>query len=221
MAAPAKHSRCSLPWTKGIFSFHLSWPWTWSSYSHPSCQLYLISLPSIVCFNLLNHFLPELFPWYVALPPRESNQDLQRGQAGLAQRDDWCDFIDNKGLRSGYVHFLAFQIMYVQLHYCSHFIIWFPFLWPCISLSLFLFFVNFAVVVVHWGVIALQYCVGLCHIHQHESATGIHMSPASLLKPFLFPAYPILSHPIGCHSALDWTPCVTQQIPSCYLFYIC
>ena len=71
-----------------------------------------------------------------------------------------------------------------------------------LSLSFF-FFVNFAVVVVHWGVIALQYCVGLCHIHQHESATGIHMSPASLLKPFLFPAYPILSHPIGCHSALD------------------
>ena len=30
---------------------------------------------------------------YITL--RESNQDLQRGQAGLAQRDYWCDFIDN------------------------------------------------------------------------------------------------------------------------------
>lgn len=33
------------------------------------------------------------------------------------------EIIDNKGLRHGYVDFLAFQIMYVKLHYQSHFII--------------------------------------------------------------------------------------------------
>ena len=37
MAAPAKHSRCSLPWTKGSPHCRPSWSWTWSSSSQPSC----------------------------------------------------------------------------------------------------------------------------------------------------------------------------------------
>ena len=37
MAAPAKHSRCSLPWSRGISHGRPSWPWTWSSSSQPSC----------------------------------------------------------------------------------------------------------------------------------------------------------------------------------------
>ena len=36
-AAPAKHSRCSLPW-RGLFPHGCpSWPWTWSSFCWPSC----------------------------------------------------------------------------------------------------------------------------------------------------------------------------------------
>ena len=38
MAAPAKHSRCYLPWMRGISSCHPSWPWMWSSSSRPSCN---------------------------------------------------------------------------------------------------------------------------------------------------------------------------------------
>ena len=36
MAPPAKHSRCSLPWMRGMFSRCPSWPWMWSSSSEPS-----------------------------------------------------------------------------------------------------------------------------------------------------------------------------------------
>ena len=53
-------------------------------------------------------------------------------------------------------------------------------------------------------------------IHHHESATGIHMSPPSWNTPHL------LRHPtpLGCHRTQGWTPCVAQQTPTCYLFYI-
>ena len=48
---------------------------------------------------------------------------------------------------------------------------------------------------------------------QHESAIGIHMSPPSWtsLSP---PNHPT---PLGCHRALSWAPCVTQQISMAYL----
>ena len=114
--------------------------------------------------------------------------------------------------------------MYVQLHYHSHFIIWSPFLWPCISLS----FNVFVVVVVNWRVMALQYRVGLCHIHQRESATGIHMSPPALLKPSLFPPYRLsqstglnsLCHPANSfllsvlHMVMYMFPCHSQIHPT-------
>ena len=37
MAAPAKHSRCSLPWRRGISLLLLSWHSMWDSFSRPSC----------------------------------------------------------------------------------------------------------------------------------------------------------------------------------------
>ena len=52
-------------------------------------------------------------------------------------------------------------------------------------------------------------------IHQHESATGIHMSPpfwASLPGPSP-------SHPLGCHGALSCACCVTQKNFPGYQFY--
>ena len=35
--APAKRSRCSLPWTRGSPHHRPSWPWMWSSSSRSSC----------------------------------------------------------------------------------------------------------------------------------------------------------------------------------------
>ena len=48
-------------------------------------------------------------------------------------------------------------------------------------------------------------------IQQQESATGIHMSPPSWTSH--------LPHPLGCHGALGWTPCVTEQMPTGCLFH--
>ena len=45
-------------------------------------------------------------------------------------------------------------------------------------------------------------------IHQHESATDIHMSPPSWIPSHVTPP----PTPLGCHRAVDWAPCVTQQI---------
>ena len=93
----------------------------------------------------------------------------------------------------------------------------------------FLFLLTFfVVVVVNWSVIALQYCVGLCHIHQHESATGIHMYPPSLLKPSLFPpsrssqstGLNSLCHPANSfllstlHMVIYMFPCYSQIHPT-------
>ena len=49
---------------------------------------------------------------------------------------------------------------------------------------------------------------------QDESAICIHISPPS--RASLPPAS---SHPSRVHSALNWAPCVIQQLPTSYLFY--
>ena len=41
-AAPAKRSCCSLPWMRVSPHSRLSWPWTWSSSSLPSCTCALL-----------------------------------------------------------------------------------------------------------------------------------------------------------------------------------
>ena len=51
-------------------------------------------------------------------------------------------------------------------------------------------FFKFKFIYLNWRLITLQYCIGFA-IHQHESATGIHVFP--ILKPSLF-SLPILSH---------------------------
>ena len=49
-------------------------------------------------------------------------------------------------------------------------------------------------------------------IHQHESATGIHMFPPSTSLP-IPPLSLVTEHQL-------WVPCVIQQIPTGYLLYI-
>ena len=46
--------------------------------------------------------------------------------------------------------------------------------------------------------------------HQHASATGVHMPSPSWTSSHLPPRPTSL----GCHRALGWAPCVTEQIPN-------
>ena len=50
-------------------------------------------------------------------------------------------------------------------------------------------------------------------VHQHESATSIHMSTPSWTP---LPSPPPHPTPLGCHRALGWTPCViaNSHLPS-------
>ena len=40
------------------------------------------------------------------------------------------------------------------------------------------------------------------------------------LRPEPHSHLPCNPSPLGCHRAWHWAPCVTQQIPTCYLFYL-
>jgi len=73
-----------------------------------------------------------------------------------------------------------------------------------------LFFIYFFKIFIYfnWRVITLQYCIGFA-IHQHESATGVHVFP--ILNSHLLPHTIPLGHPsapapsIQYHASnLDW-----------------
>ena len=78
----------------------------------------------------------------------------------------------------------------------------------CVPHLLYPFFFN-------WRIIALKSCVGFYHIATLTSHRYTYVP--SILNPF---PPPTPSHPLGCHRALGWAPCVTQQIPTYYLFSI-
>ena len=67
----------------------------------------------------------------------------------------------------------------------------------------------------NWRIIALQYCIGLYHISAWISHRYTHV-----LTPLNPPPSSTHSTPLGCDRALDCSPCVTQQIPTCYLLHV-
>ena len=74
--------------------------------------------------------------------------------------------------------------------------------------ELFFFFFK----IFSWKIIALQYCAA--------SATSTWISHSNTHIPSLSTSLPF-PRPLACHRALGWAPCVTQQMPTGYLFHIC
>ena len=94
---------------------------------------------------------------------------------------------------------LLFQIFFMlcslllpafQSHTC-----W-PF-WYCLTIFFSFFF--------YWGIIALQYFVGLCHVSTWMSHSYTY------IPSFLLPSPPHPT-PLGCHRALVWGPCVCGSV---------
>jgi len=69
----------------------------------------------------------------------------------------------------------------------------------------------------NWRLITLQYCIGFA-IHQHESATGIHVFPS---RTPLFP--PSLCHPSGssqCTSLKQPLSCIEPGLAISFIYDI-
>ena len=80
--------------------------------------------------------------------------------------------------------------------------------WKVDNNNFLFFYILFLIVgwllsVLHWF---------LPYINMNQSQGIVALGPASHLPP-----HPT---PLGCHRALGWVPCIKQQIPTGYLFYI-
>ena len=82
----------------------------------------------------------------------------------------------------------------------------------CCSIKIFL---KYKFIYFNWRLITLQYCISFA-IHQHESATGIHMIPI-LNPPHLLPCTIPLGHP-QCTSPKHPVSCIE---PGLVIHFLC